>query len=76
MIPPEPTITNFGADSDLFFFTVKGPAGASYGLWTSTNLYDWDFVGSTTTNGSPIPPSGFVLKSEVGPKFYIRLSIP
>jgi hypothetical protein len=75
-LPAAPTITHFGMISDFFFWTVEGPAGAPYYLETSTDLTNWINLGETTTTGLANPPSGFVLTSEVGERYFVRIGTP
>jgi Regulator of chromosome condensation (RCC1) repeat len=48
-LPPAPALTNYGvANSQNFQFQFGAPSNATYRVWSSTNLIDWQVVGTAT----------------------------
>jgi len=51
-LPAMPAVINpawrVGAGAGTFALTFAGISNATYGVWASTNLADWLFVGDTT----------------------------
>jgi hypothetical protein len=52
LVGTAPVLTGKPISGSSFQLQFAGTAGASYGIWATTNLFDWQYVGNATEVGS------------------------